>query len=350
MSEARNTGESLREKEARLQQELEELETAVRIRDLERRIEEGRVRLAAEPAPGDSPTRSHKAKPSTHTPLAGASPADRVRNQEPDVESHPRTAQQAQRNQEALPAPVHSDAGLGVSPARDCDVQASASMDSSPNLAIKVAPSPGPHNVIQPSSTPSADPPADDSAELLFYDMDLEQLYEFASTLEENSENDTAQAKLLSSVYYIIFSRTGAVDDIQKAVDRAEEAMEATRIDDPGYVSCLRNLVVMLMKKHAHTSSLEHLDRAILLGDVMMTITPSMHPEWTHRLKGLVEMRYKKALQTRLSEDVNEAIAFATEAAGMVQEASVDRADHYLERFRRERRRGRGSDTSRSPS
>ncbi|KAK0709346.1 hypothetical protein B0T26DRAFT_805084 [Lasiosphaeria miniovina] len=63
---------------------------------------------------------------------------------------------------------------------------------------------------------------------------------------------------LLSNVYYFIFSRAGAMGDIRKAIDRAEEAMEATRTDDPAYASCLRNLIVILIKKYECTSSLAY--------------------------------------------------------------------------------------------
>jgi len=234
------------------------------------------------------------------------------------------------RAQEIRPAPVHSEAGLGGSLTRDRDVHASTGMVPPPSLApARVVPSPGSHNITQPSPAPAAgissasnnishflipggtdagiDPEflalehyqelnssGDDSAELLFYDMDPEQLYGYASTLEENPENDVEQVGQLSRVFYFIFSKTGAVDDIQKAIERAEEAVTVTHIDDPNYVPFLRNLIVMLMKKYECTRSLGDLNRAILRAEEMVTATPPLHPDRPHKLMDLVKMRSKR--------------------------------------------------------
>jgi hypothetical protein len=73
---------------------------------------------------------------------------------------------------------------------------------------------------------------ANDSAKLLFYNIDLEQLYELISILEENLRNDVQQVKLLSNVYYFIFLRTSTIDDIQKAINRAKETVIAIYINN----------------------------------------------------------------------------------------------------------------------
>ncbi|KAK5633393.1 hypothetical protein RRF57_009107 [Xylaria bambusicola] len=269
MSGARNTEqESLQEKEARLQRELEELEAVERIRDLERRIEEARRRAQLPQSQALTTCRlaiiKHKHRRRRRPPSPCRDLAERAGSPERQVEISHETTQQASHSPEIRPNPIHSKAGLGSSPTHDRDIHASTRIVPPPSLAPAiVVPSPGSYDVTQPRPTPpaslrsasntishlliprdpgtSVDPEAvttlqyydelddsgDDSAELLFYDMDLEQLYGYASTLEENIENDVGQGMQLSRVFCFIFSRTGVVDDIQKAIDRAEEALTA---------------------------------------------------------------------------------------------------------------------------
>lgn len=96
------------------------------------------------------------------------------------------------------------------------------------------------------------------------------------------------------AVYHFIFTRTSAVDNNQKAIQRAEEVVEATHADDADYAPCLRDLVLMLLKKHERTNSLEDLDRAIFRAEVMLTVTPSLHPDRSDRLIDLSKMKLKR--------------------------------------------------------
>ncbi|RYP43130.1 hypothetical protein DL770_011836 [Monosporascus sp. CRB-9-2] len=368
MSEARNLGEgNLEEKEARLRRELEELNMAEKVRDLERQVEAARrkARLSSEDGRAASPTPDRHAQDSARMPPShDLDPAKRIRDPERQVETSYQTAQQAHCSQEILPAPIHSKASLSGSPVRDRNVQASIRMDPSPSPAptggvlplvqressastgisgastsVRGPPIPGGTSTgIEEAVTlqyyQELDVPADDSAELSFFDMDLEQLYGLASALEENLEDDVGQLKLLSSVYYFIFSRTRGADDIQKAIDRAEKVVMAVHIEDTDYAHCLRNLIIMLMKKYERTRSLKDLDEAILRAEVMLTITDRLHPDRPHRLMDLIKMKGKRALQTSSPEDLDELMFMATEAMVTANVPGINQADHHLDRFK----------------
>jgi CHAT domain-containing protein/tetratricopeptide (TPR) repeat protein len=387
MAEGRNVREeSLEDKEGRLLRELEELKRAERVRELERelaklkygqrikalehqveeqkRAEEVRnlerqveevqnqTQLDPESSCDVAPTRD----PDTRLPLG----IDKSHGLVPDESTTCDDSQQAQRREPTIQTSTSSEAIQSNSPASDRRTEASIPMDHRPDsrdnhqrdLGSSLSDFGIGANTKIPSISEAVDTrldmeagalqyyqeldgPADDSPELLFYDMDLEQLYDFANTWEGNQEKKVGDLRMLSRLYYFIFTRTGTLDDIQKAIHRAEKAVEATHTDDVDYTPGLRDLIVMLLKKHERTNSLEDLDRAILFTEVMITVTPALHHDRTHRVIGLVKMKFKRALQTGSTEDLDEAMIMGLEAREMLQGAGIDSPRHHLERFRR---------------
>ncbi|RYP49514.1 hypothetical protein DL768_004780 [Monosporascus sp. mg162] len=355
-----------------LERQVEELKQVERIKELKREVEEtrNRAQLYPESSCGEASTRDPYTLPSAGINRSpNFVPTEGVRGPEHQAETTRENTKKAHGGQPTLPTPVNSGADQGDSPTRDCHIQASTQINPRPNLTpVRMDHQTGSHIIQQASrapadisgATPGArrpstsgatdtgldmeaatlqyyqelDGPADDSPELLFYDMDLKQLYEFASILEENQENNIEEVKLLSRVYYFIFMRTGTVGNIQKAIQRAQEAVEATHTDSPDYAPCLRVLVVILMKKYERTSSLEDLNQAILFAEVMLTVTPPRHPDRLDRLIDLMKMKYKKALQIRSTEDFDEAMVMAIEAMSMVQGEGGGQAGYHLNKFK----------------
>ncbi|KAF3279141.1 hypothetical protein TWF970_004247 [Orbilia oligospora] len=88
-----------------------------------------------------------------------------------------------------------------------------------------------------------------DGLELSFLDMDLEELYEVAGSLEPTPETDLQEVKLLGVIHYYIFSKTGAVEDLQNAINKIEEVVSGTDINSPNYALSLKDLITMLIKK-----------------------------------------------------------------------------------------------------
>ncbi|KAK6530390.1 hypothetical protein TWF694_003745 [Orbilia ellipsospora] len=183
----------------------------------------------------------------------------------------------------------------------------------------------------------------DDAAELEFLESDQEELSEFACGLELTLEDeDIEQIKLISRFYYLIFSKGGLVEDIDKAIDRAEESAAATAIDTQDHKSCLKNLIVMLIKKYEHTASINDLDRAILRAEEMVTITPLSDPDRKLQILDLVTMKARRARQIGSQEELEEAMLFlrmnapdAGRDSEDVEEVSRGRAKQYMMKFKR---------------
>ncbi|KAF3924663.1 hypothetical protein AA313_de0204774 [Arthrobotrys entomopaga] len=183
----------------------------------------------------------------------------------------------------------------------------------------------------------------DDAAELEFLDVDQEELSEFACALELTLEDeDIEQIKLISRFYYLIFSKGGSVEDIDKAIGRAEEAVATTATDNQDYNSCLKNLIVMLIKKYEHTLSVKVLDLAILRAEEMVTMTSPNDRDRRFKVLDLVIMKARRARQIGSQEELEEAMLFlsmnatdATRDFEDMDEVSRDRAKHYMVRFKR---------------
>lgn len=175
------------------------------------------------------------------------------------------------------------------------------------------------------------DAPDEGSPEFLFHDMDLEDLYGFAGTLD-SEHGSSVDFKLLSRVYYSIFIMTRAVSDIQKAIQGAERAKEIAPADGPDYQSCLKDLAVMFLKKYECTGLLEDLDGAIFSVESMLNLTPPIHPDRQSRVEDLDLMKSKRATRTGSSEDREEVLTAAQHA---MQEAKWSQLRHYIESFHR---------------
>ncbi|EGX46138.1 hypothetical protein AOL_s00110g302 [Orbilia oligospora ATCC 24927] len=153
----------------------------------------------------------------------------------------------------------------------------------------------------------------EDAIEMSFLDMDLEQLYEVASDVEAALESDVEvdlktdaqcdQLSLLGNIHYFIFSRTGAVDDIENAIRNSEGAVDGANTDGPKYAPRLRNLITMLMKKYECTNLLADLDQAVLRAETMATLG---RPDWRAQFLDLARMKGRKCLRMGSREEMEE--------------------------------------------
>jgi hypothetical protein len=153
-------------------------------------------------------------------------------------------------------------------------------------------------------------------------DMDLGQLRRLAAN-EEDGKRDIEQTKSIAHVYYSIFLKTGALEDLERSLDRAKEQM-LVKVDNPQYAPRLKDLIVMLFKKYQHTNLLDDLQEAIFRAQEMMTSTPLDHPDRSARIGDCINMMFMKFDRTGSQDDLDEAIIIAQEAGTAV---SVDILD-----------------------
>lgn len=145
-----------------------------------------------------------------------------------------------------------------------------------------------------------------------FNDMDLDQLSDLAAK-EEDAEGNFEQ---ISHVYYFIFLKTGAIEDLERAIHRAEGRIPP-KIDNPDYVSRLKDLIVMLVKKYERTYSLDNLQEAIFRAQEMIAVTPLDHPDRLARMGDWINMMFKKFSRTKSQDDLDEAMIAIQEAGGI---------------------------------
>lgn len=155
---------------------------------------------------------------------------------------------------------------------------------------------------------------AKDSAELFFYSVELDELRGIATALDENPEANIQQTKCLSIAHYFIFQQTGKLEDLQKAIDEAEEAMAATKVGDWNYGPYLRDLIFMLVKRYRCSDSLEDLDQAIFRAVEMTNVTSRNHPTWPFQQVDLAKLNVWKFHITGSSVDGDKAMTMMNQA------------------------------------
>jgi len=146
--------------------------------------------------------------------------------------------------------------------------------------------------------------------------MDLSQLRRLAEN-EEGAEWDMEQAKSIGCVYYFIFLKTGAIEDFERGIGRANEQMPFN-MDQPHYAPRLKDLIVMLIKKYQHTNSPDDLQEAIFRAQEMMAATPLDHPDRSARMCDLITMMFMKSKRMGSELDLNEAIMTAREMGAVI--------------------------------
>lgn len=143
-----------------------------------------------------------------------------------------------------------------------------------------------------------------------FEDMSLGQLRSLV-TNEEEGEDYPKAIQSASVIYYFVFLKTGAIEDLERAIDRARKDTP-TKQDDPDHAPRLKDLIVMLINKYERTNSLSDLQEAIFRAIEMVTATPEDHPDRSVRMGDLIMMLMKSG-RTGSEDDLNEAIIIARE-------------------------------------
>ncbi|PQE12949.1 TPR domain-containing protein [Rutstroemia sp. NJR-2017a BBW] len=156
-------------------------------------------------------------------------------------------------------------------------------------------------------------------------EMDLDQLRCLAAS-DEDAERDIEQAKSIGHVYYFIFLKTSVLEDLERAIDRAQEQIPAD-VNSPQFAQRLKDLIVIQVKKCQHTKSSDDLQEAIFRAQEMMAVTPPGHSDRSARMSDWINMMLMKFSHSKSQEDLDEAIISAREAGAVV---SFDESDGGL--------------------
>ncbi|KAK3347293.1 heterokaryon incompatibility protein-domain-containing protein [Lasiosphaeria hispida] len=146
-----------------------------------------------------------------------------------------------------------------------------------------------------------------------FNDMSLDRLRDLVAAKESEDGGATSEASIIHA-YYSIFLKTGETRDLESAISHATRQLGVTNqtTSSPDYYeSNLKNLVVLLVKKHRHSRSLQDLQEAIFRAYEMVTHTHLRHPDRRARTTDLISLLLKKANHTGSQDDMDEAMMAA---------------------------------------
>ncbi|RYP19460.1 hypothetical protein DL767_009641 [Monosporascus sp. MG133] len=124
----------------------------------------------------------------------------------------------------------------------------------------------------------------------------------------------------------IRFKWTGSMDDINRAVEAANTAVNATPQDHPHRACMLNNLGNQLGTRFQRTGSVDDINRAVDVARMAIDATPQDHPNrasWLDDLGDLLGIRFKR---TGSMDDINRAIEAANTAVNAIPQNHPDRA------------------------
>lgn len=138
--------------------------------------------------------------------------------------------------------------------------------------------------------------------------MDLAHLRHLAENEEEEDEagSDSERNKYIGRVHYLIFKKTGVMEDLERALDRTKKQIPV-RTDNPRFPSRLKDLIVMVVRKYQHTRALNDLQEAIFRAQEMVAATSLDNPERLARMADWIKLMFMKVSRTGLQEDFDEA-------------------------------------------
>ncbi|KAI3342063.1 hypothetical protein F4824DRAFT_448031 [Ustulina deusta] len=162
----------------------------------------------------------------------------------------------------------------------------------------------------------------DENKSRLLQGMDIPELRRLAAS-EPDSLQDLEQATSIIHVYYSLFLKAGAMKDLERAIQLANEQMPSNA-DSPDYTPHLKDLIVMLVKKYQCTNSLSALQEAIFRAQEMVVATPPSHSNHVTRVRDFITMMLMKFGRTGSQDDLDEATIIAREVGATV---SIDDSD-----------------------
>ncbi|KAH7115654.1 CHAT domain-containing protein [Dactylonectria macrodidyma] len=145
------------------------------------------------------------------------------------------------------------------------------------------------------------------------------------STLPDHPDR-AGQLNTLGSLLGTRFKRTGATEDLEEAIHVTRVAVESTPDDHPDQASRLDNLGNKLESRYERTGEMADLEEAISIARCAVSLTPDDHPDQAGRLDNLgnkLESRYER---TGAMIDLQEAIDMTRMAVESTPEEHLDRA------------------------
>ncbi|KAL8367940.1 hypothetical protein RB599_003723 [Gaeumannomyces hyphopodioides] len=131
---------------------------------------------------------------------------------------------------------------------------------------------------------------------------------------------------MLGSLLGRRFDRTGSMDDLNRAVEVTDMAVDATPQDHPDRAAILNNLGGWLGRRFDRTGSMDDLNRAVEVTDMAVDATPQDHPDRAGRLINLGGWLGRRFERTGSMDDLNRTVEVADMAVDATPQNHPDRA------------------------
>ncbi|KAI1189012.1 hypothetical protein F5B17DRAFT_393192 [Nemania serpens] len=116
--------------------------------------------------------------------------------------------------------------------------------------------------------------------------------------------------------------KTGDMEDLEKAIDTASEAVKSTHVEHPDSASRLSNLSSMLYRRYEKKKVIEGLDRSI--GGESHQSYPDKHLEYAEKLASQSRMLPRRTEKTDSRDDLDRAISLGRDSVERSGENDLD--------------------------
>jgi methyl coenzyme M reductase subunit C-like uncharacterized protein (methanogenesis marker protein 7) len=124
------------------------------------------------------------------------------------------------------------------------------------------------------------------------------------------------------------FERTGSMDDLNRAVEVTNMAVDATPQDHPDRAACLNNLGSRLGTRFKRTGSIKDLNHAVDVAGMAVDATPQDYPNRAGYLNNLGKLLGRRFERTGSIKDLNRAVDVTGMAVDATPQDYPDRAGH----------------------
>lgn len=167
------------------------------------------------------------------------------------------------------------------------------------------------------------------------------QHFQEAVNITQNSIDRAGRLHNIGLVYGDRYVRTGELDDLEMAMQRFQQAIEKIP-NHPDRPNQIRSLGTTYQLRYRRTGAMADLQTAIRLFQDALDIMPANHPERASQLHSLGVGHGYRYLRTGLTTDLEIAVRMLQEATDLTGDDILDRRDHlealgniYGFRFRR---------------
>jgi tetratricopeptide (TPR) repeat protein len=120
------------------------------------------------------------------------------------------------------------------------------------------------------------------------------------------------------------YEQTGKMDNLEDAIQVAQQAVEVTPKDHPNLAAWLNNLGKRLGYRYGRIGEIHNLEKAIQVTQQAVEDTPKGHPDLAARLNNLGTMLKSRYERIRKMEDLEEAIQLSRRAVEVTPEDHPD--------------------------